>query len=517
MSHVMDVINYILNLGPSVMMPIIIFALSMIFRMPFGRAIRAALLIGIGFVAINLVIGLLVGALGPAAQAMVKNLGVQLDIVDAGWPVASAISFGTAAVVPWIFLLGILMNIGLIAIRFVKTLDVDMWNYWHFIFAAAFVFAITASLPLAIVIGLATEFVVLKLADFTAPIVQDYYGLPGISTPHTDTVSWSPVGWVINKLIDRVPGLNKVQANPTDIQKKYGVVGEPMVVGTVLGFIIGVLAYYPGFGTDFGKAFGQILTLAITLGAAMLVLPRMVAILMEGLVPLSEGAQKFVQDRFPGRELYIGLDAAILVGFPNNITVGLIMVPITIALAVIMSLLGLNRMLPFTDLAVLPFFAIWANTWSRGNIVRGVITCSVFVIFMLSIASFVAAPQTALAQAAHFQLPAGATLISSIDSGAHLAPFVLAFGFILNSIAQMGTGFLVWSWFIVLSTLACYVAYFVYIAQGHVPGMDDKALYVAAEPVAVEAAVVAAAPAIPVTREEVAAPSATESTKAGER
>ena len=484
MSSVMNVINYILNLGPSVMMPIIIFVLSMIFRMPFGRAIRAALLIGIGFVAINLVIGMLVGALGPAAQAMVKNIGINLDVVDAGWPVAAAISFGTASVVPWIFLLGILMNVGLIAIRYTKTLDVDMWNYWHFIFTAAFVYAITTSLPLAVGIGLVTELIVLKLADFTAPIVQDYYQLPGVSLPHTETVTWSPVGWVLNKFLDHVPGINKVQVNPETIQKRYGVMGEPMVVGTVLGLVIGLLGFFPGFSTDFGKSFGQVLTTAITLGAAMLVLPRMVAILMEGLVPLSEGAQKFIQDRFPGRELYIGLDAAIVIGFPNNITVGLIMVPITIVLAVVMSLLGLNRMLPFTDLAVLPFLVIWANTWSRGNIVRGVINGTVFMLFILSIGSFLAPAQTALATAAHFQLPAGmagATLISSLDSGAHLAPFVLAFGFVYNTIAALGTRFLIWSWFIVLSTVACYIAYFVYIARGHVPGMDDKALYVAAE------------------------------------
>jgi galactitol PTS system EIIC component len=502
MSYVMNVINYILNLGPSVMMPIIILALSLFFRMPFGRAVRAALLIGIGFVAINLVIGMLVGALGPAAQAMVKNIGINLDVVDAGWPVAAAISFGTAAVVPWIFLLGILMNVGLIAIRYTKTLDVDMWNYWHFIFTAAFVYAITASLPLSIGIGLVTELIVLKLADFTAPIVQDYYQLPGISLPHTETVSWSPVGWVLNKFLDHVPGINKVQVNPETIQKRYGVVGEPMVVGTVLGFVIGLLGFFPGFATDFGKSFGQVLTTAITLGAAMLVLPRMVAILMEGLVPLSEGAQKFIQDRFPGRDLYIGLDAAIVIGFPNNITVGLIMVPITIVLAVVMSLLGLNRLLPFTDLAVLPFLVIWANTWSRGNIVRGVINGTVFMLFILSIGSFLAPAQTALATAAHFQMPAGATLISSLDSGAHLAPFVLAFGFVYQTIASAGFGFLVWSWFIVLSTVACYIAYFTYIARGHVPGMDDKAMYVPVE--AEEAAEMVVTPEP--TREEVTPP-----------
>ncbi len=478
MSHVMGFIQYILGLGPSVMMPIIIFALSMAFRMPVAKGLRSALLIGIGFVAINLVIGLLVGALGPASQAMVHNLGVKLTVLDVGWPVASAVAFGTTSIVPWIFVLGIALNLGLIALKLVKTLDVDMWNYWHFIFGAAFVYAITGNFVLAIAVGLVSELVVLKLADFTAPIVQDYYKLPGISLPHVDTVSFSPVGWTLNKIIDRIPGLNRIQADPSSIQERFGVAGEPMVMGTVLGALIAVLAYYPQFGTDFGTAFGKVLTVAITLGAAMLVLPRMVGILMEGLVPLSDGAQHFIQDRFPGRDLYIGLDAAIVVGFPNNIATGLILVPITLILAVGMSLLGLNHVLPFTDLAVLPFFAVWANTWSRGNIVRGVIIGSVFIVVILTVATFLAAPQTQLAHAAGFNVP-GATQMSSLDTGAHLVQFVLAFGFLLSNVSAYGTGFLVWCLFIVAATVASYIVYFIYIAKGHVPGMDDKDLYVA--------------------------------------
>ena len=39
-----------------------------------------------------------------------------------------------------------------------------------------------------------------------------------------------------------------------------------------------------------------------------------------------DAAQEWITSRFPGRELNIGLDAAILIGFPANITVGIILV-----------------------------------------------------------------------------------------------------------------------------------------------------------------------------------------------
>lgn len=473
----MDAINYVLGLGPSVVLPLIIFAISMALRMPVGAAFRGALTIGMGFIAINLVIGLMASTLGPAAQAMVENTGVDLPVIDVGWPVASAISFGTASVVPWVFLLGILLNLAMIAGKLTKTLNVDMWNYWHFVFSAAFVYFMTDSLVLGLAVALLTSAIVLKLADFVAPVVGEHYGVPGVTTPHVDTVTWSPVGWAINKILDRIPGVRNWHASPGQLQAKYGVVAEPMVVGTVLGSLVALLAYYPEFGSNTGDAVKQILTVGITLGAVMLVLPRMVGILMEGLLPLSDAAKSFIQSRFPGRELFIGLDAAILIGHPANIALGIILVPITLALAVVMSFAGLNQMLPFTDLAVLPFFAIWATTWSRGNLVRGTIIGTFFVASMLSIATFLAPVTTELAIAAQFQIPDGATQISSIDSGAHLTPFMLAFGFIAGEAVQYGTAFMVWISFVLASTLACYIAYFIYIARGHVPGIDDRHLY----------------------------------------
>lgn len=316
MNAVMGVIQYILDLGPSIMLPLIIFVLSLVFRMPVARAIHASLTIGVGFVGINLVIGLLGSTLGPAAQAMVKNTGLNLPVIDVGWPVAAAISFGTTSVVPWIFLLGIVLNLVLIAVKGTKTLNVDMWNYWHFIFSAAFVYMMTNSLVLGVIVGLLTSVVVLKLADFAAPVIQDTYGMAGITTPHTDTVSWSPISWVLNKLLDRVPGLRNWKASPGDLQERFGILAEPMVMGTILGLAVAGLAYYPEFGTDVGAAVAKILGVGITMGAVMLILPRMVAILMEGLTPLSESAQKFMQQRFPDRELNIGLDAAILATLP---------------------------------------------------------------------------------------------------------------------------------------------------------------------------------------------------------
>ena len=88
----MWILNYIVDLGPQVMMPIIITIFGLILGAKFGKALRAGLTVGVGFIGLNLVIGLLGGSLGPAAQQMVQRLGLNLTIIDVGWPAAAAIA-----------------------------------------------------------------------------------------------------------------------------------------------------------------------------------------------------------------------------------------------------------------------------------------------------------------------------------------------------------------------------------------------------------------------------------------
>src|SRR5690606_37424584 len=141
--------------------------------------------------------------------------------------------------------------------------------------------------------------------------------------------------------------------------------------------------------------------------------PRMVSLLMEGLIPISEGTRNFITKRFPGKEVYIGLDAAVVIGNPANMAVALLMVPITLLLAVV---LPWNEMLPFADLAVLPFTVIWAVAASRGNIVRGLVNAIVVVMIVLFMATNLAELTTTMGQSVGFAIPEGANLISGIDT-----------------------------------------------------------------------------------------------------
>ncbi len=46
--------------------------------------------------------------------------------------------------------------------------------------------------------------VVLKLADWSAPLVAKYFGLEGISLPTLSSVVFFPIGLLFDKIIDKI-------------------------------------------------------------------------------------------------------------------------------------------------------------------------------------------------------------------------------------------------------------------------------------------------------------------------
>jgi len=402
-------VNWILNLGAATMLPIIIIIFGLILGQGFKKSFKSGITIGIGFTGLNLVIGLMSDSVGKAAQQMIANLGINLKIIDVGWPVGAAITWATpiaVILVPIIFL----FNMLLLYLKQTKTMDVDIWNYWHFIFCGALIYyASNKNLAFCIIGTIITAYIIFKLADWTQPVVEHYFGLPGVSLPHCETVNFAPLMYALNKIEDKIPGFNKIDIDEKKINEKFGVFGEPMTVGLIIGVVMGILARY---------SVAKTLTMGIQLAAVMVLMPRMVSLLMEGLLPISEGARDFISRKFPDRDdIYIGLDAAIVIGNPSNMAVALIMVPITIFLSII---LPYNQMLPLVDLAVLPFTVIWAVAASKGNIFRGIINSIITMLGVFFIATDLGALTTTIAKSVNFAFPEGATMISGIDMSCHV-------------------------------------------------------------------------------------------------
>lgn len=398
----MFMINFILDCGASVMLPIIIFILGVIMKAGVGKSFKAGITIGIGFTGIGLVTGLLANQLGPVAQQMTERLGLNMDIIDIGWPAMSSITWAWSAaglMIP----ICLIVNIVLLSLKLTKTMNVDIWNYWQFAFVGAAVAVVTDSVIIGLAAGALISALALILADFTAPYIEKYFDMPGISFPHLTALGCLPIVYPLMWILDRIPGINKIEISAESLRKKFGIFGEPMMMGLIIGFVLAALA---------GAEPQVILQTGIGLASVMYLMPKMVSCLMEGLMPISEAAQEMMSKRFEGREIYIGLDAAVALGEPAVIAVGLVLVPITILLAVI---LPGNRILPFADLAVIPYIVCLFTAMSKGNIFRSLVIGTVVMGCVLLMASTLGPIETPLAISAGVSIPDGATLIGNLD------------------------------------------------------------------------------------------------------
>ncbi|RDW20678.1 galactitol-specific PTS transporter subunit IIC [Oceanobacillus chungangensis] len=411
MQGFVDFIQAFLDLGATVILPVAIFILGLVFGQKPGKAFRSGLTIGVAFVGIFLVIDLLTLNLGPAAQGMVDRLGVDLNVIDVGWPATSSIAWASV-VAAFIIPLGLVVNVLMLLTKTTKTMNVDIWNYWHYTFMAAVVYTISGSVIQGLIAALLFQIVCLKVADWTQPMVSDFYEMPGVSVATGSTISYAPFIYLV-KLIQKIPGLNKIKADPDTIQKRFGIFGDSMVMGLILGAAIGALA---GYGV------GDIINIGISMAAVMVLMPRMVKILMEGLMPVSESARTWLNKHFGDREIYIGLDAAVLLGHPSVISTALILTPITVLLAVI---LPGNAVLPFGDLATIPFVIAFVVGAARGNIIHSIIVGTIMIAISLYLATDIAPLFTDMAATASINLPEGSAMVSSIDQGGNLVNWVI--------------------------------------------------------------------------------------------
>jgi len=411
MQGFVDFLQGFLALGATVILPVAIFLLGLFFGQKPGKAFRSGLTIGVAFVGIFLVIDLLVLNLGPAAQGMVERLGVNLTVIDVGWPASSSIAWASV-VAAFVIPLGLVVNVVMLMTKTTKTMNVDIWNFWHYTFMASMVYAISGSIIQGLIAAILFQIVCLKVADWTAPMMSEFYDLPGISIATGSTISYAP-GIFLVKIIQKVPVLKNLNADPETIQKRFGIFGESIFIGLFLGAAIGALAGYSA---------GEVIEIGMAMAAVMVLMPRMVKILMEGLLPVSESAREWLNKRFGDREIYIGLDAAVALGHPSVISTALLLVPITVVMAV---LLPGNQVLPFGDLATIPFIVAFIVGAARGNIIHSVIVGAIMIAISLYIATDVAPMFTDMAMKSDFEMPEGSAMISSLDQGGNIVNWVI--------------------------------------------------------------------------------------------
>jgi PTS system galactitol-specific IIC component len=344
-----------------VMLPLVILVLALLVGLKPGQAALSALKVAVGFAGIFLVFDFFVGSIGPAVQALIARRGLDYPVLDVGWPPLAAITWASR-IAPLSIPLVLGLNLAMLAAGVTRTLGIDVWNYWHYALIGALLQQVTGSFW----IGLAATSLIavysLKMADWSAPLVEQVAGLPGISITTLSVNGLYPYALAVDEVLERVPGVRRIRWQPQAGRGGLGILSEPMILGVAIGVFLGILA---------GYRVRQLLELAIHVAAVMFLLPHCGTLIGQGMQPFNLKLKAAIQRVLPGRVgLTVGMDAGVLMGLQPVIVTGLVLMPVSLGLAF---LIPGNKTIPLGDLANLVSVMSVIVLAMRGNVFRAVL------------------------------------------------------------------------------------------------------------------------------------------------
>ena len=369
------VFSYVIGLGAAVMMPVIFTVLGVCVGVRFSKALKSGLLVGVGFVGLGVVTALLTSNLGPALKGMTELYHLNLPYFDLGWPAAAAVAYSTA-VGAFIIPVCLGVNVLMLLTGTTRTVNIDLWNYWHFAFLGAMVYFATGSLGWAFYAAIVLYVITLCMADFTAKGFQSFYAdAEGLSIPQPFCQSFTPFAVAIGWLLDRIPWLSKLDVDAEGLKRKFGIFGDPLFLGVIIGCGIGALK------CDSWKqvvdSIPSILKLGVTVGAVMVLIPRITGLFIEGLKPIVQAVQERLSKRFgvgetasvrqQGRGFSIGMSPALVIGHPTTLVVSILLIPAVLFLSVV---LPGNKFLPLASLAGVFYLFPCVLPITKGNVLK---------------------------------------------------------------------------------------------------------------------------------------------------
>lgn len=361
----MEIITQLINdLGNFIFIPIIFFIFMVILGRPVAEAIQSSMKVGIGFIALSMVTNFMLEKLQPAISGLADKTGSSLNAIDVGGAATAVMGFGSnvgAVVIP----LCVGINILMLILRITDCVNVDVFNLHQNASMGAIIAAYSGNLLYGILTAGLFHVWALIATDLGKKNNEEFFGLPeGVSISHPVGNTYLIFAYPFNWLFDHIPGIRNINITAKSIQRRFGMLGDPSVIGFILGAFLGVA------GFDWSNPYKTIISslqLGMYLGAVMILLPKMTSIMMEGLVPLSNAARKKLVKRFPNREINVGMDTALIIGDPAVVSSALLLIPSMVILATI---LPGNKVMPMGDLPMFVFYISCMVPVFKGNIFR---------------------------------------------------------------------------------------------------------------------------------------------------
>lgn len=433
--------QFINDIGNFIFIPVIFLVLMKLLGRSWAESTQSAMKVGIGFIALSMVVTFMLDKMQPAITGLAKKTGSSLTAVDVGGAATGVMGFGSnmgAIIIP----LCVAVNILLLLLKITDCINVDVFNLHQNASMGVIMYAYTGSLIDGILTAALFHMIALIGADLGAKRNHDFFDLPeGVSISHPVANTYLYFAYPFNWLFDHLPGIKNWNVTSDSIRKRFGIFGDPIMVGFIIGLLLGL------FGYSWNDPYHTIinsLQLGMYLAAIMLLLPKMTSIMMEGLVPLSNAVRKNMVKRFPNRNITVGMDTALIIGHPAVVAPALLLIPVLVILSVI---LPGNKVLPMGDLSSLVFYIAAMVPVFKGNIIRTWLSS----IFLFGTGLYIASWMTPATNEVFQKFGAGAkkgVMYSSIDPSAN--PFTALFaavshigivGFIIVGIAILFFGY----------------------------------------------------------------------------
>ncbi|WP_312470589.1 PTS transporter subunit IIC [Neobacillus sp.] len=411
--------------GAAIFVPVMIYVIALILKVPGKKAFNSALSAGVGLTGFSLITNSFIPIMVPIVDRMVKTTGIDLPILDIGWQATSVVAYSTQVGLVFIGI-ALIVQIALFLLKWTNIfMPGDLWNNYSFMVWGSMLYLLTDNMFLAISCMVVLNLYILLFAEVYEKRFSTYYNYPNcaMTAPHhIGAVPYAiAMDWVLRKL-----GADKINLNPESIKKRLGFIGEPVTLGLILGILLGIAGNFNQLNSL--QAWGQIFTVGISTAAVMAVFPKVAGIFASAFTSLTDATKKTAKgsSKKQKREWYIAVNDAVGYGEPATLITGILLIPIMVVLAII---LPGNKALPMVDLIALPYMIIVIISISKGNIFKALISGAIWFSLGLYMCTITAEHFTEVAMGVGIDIPAGVMMITSfgIMNNPFMAVVFLAF------------------------------------------------------------------------------------------
>ena len=389
--------------GPNIFVPVVIFIICLFMRINVKKAFNSAILAAVGLVGFSMITDYFTPVISPVVDKMLKIAHLNLPVLDIGWQATAVIAYSTRIGMIFIGIL-LVFQIFLFAVKWTNVfMPSDLWNNYSLILWGSELYLMTKNVWLASFLMLFGNLVCLLYSEMIATRWSTYYGYPQCTLTAPHQVCNVPIALILNYVLSKL-GADKIQLNPKKIQEKLGFLGDPMIIGFIVGMLLGLIGNFTMLTSI--KSWGQILTTAVTTAAVMTIFPKVGSIFAASFSSITSASQKSMKKG--GREWYVAVNDALGYGETATLTTGILMIPFALILAFV---LPGNLVVPVMCLTGFAYDSEINVALSNGNIFKALIMDIIIFTGQLYIGSYFAPMFTKIARETGVTMPKGSLMV----------------------------------------------------------------------------------------------------------